>query len=118
MFSRTIPHSAECVPSSGDRLFGDCFSEYPTNNLGPGHRGATGSSSGIIDERRMTKTPSSLLERLRLPGDPAAWARFVALYAPLIYGWGLRAGLQESDAADLAQEVLVTLLQVLPTFTY
>jgi RNA polymerase sigma-70 factor (ECF subfamily) len=66
----------------------------------------------------MTKTPSSLLERLRQPFDPEAWAQFVALYAPVIFSWGRRAGLQEADAADLVQEVLVTLLQVLPTFTY
>jgi RNA polymerase sigma-70 factor (ECF subfamily) len=66
----------------------------------------------------MTRTPSSLLERLRQPFEPQAWARFVALYAPLIYSWGRRAGLQESDAADLAQDVFVTLLRVLPTFTY
>ena len=66
----------------------------------------------------MTKTPSSLLERLRQPFEPDAWARFVSLYAPLIFSWGRRAGLQEPDAADLAQEVFVTLLRVLPTFTY
>jgi RNA polymerase sigma-70 factor (ECF subfamily) len=66
----------------------------------------------------MTKTPASLLERLRSPFEPAAWARFVALYTPLIYSWGRRVGLQEEDAADLVQEVFVTLLHVLPTFTY
>jgi RNA polymerase sigma-70 factor (ECF subfamily) len=66
----------------------------------------------------MTKTPSSLLERLRQPFEPEAWARFVSLYTPLIYSWGRRAGLQEQDAADLVQDVFVTLLQVLPTFTY
>jgi len=66
----------------------------------------------------MTKTPSSLLERLRQPFEPEAWGRFVSLYTPLIYSWGRRVGLQESDAADLVQDVFVTLLQVLPTFTY
>lgn len=66
----------------------------------------------------MTKTPASLLERLRQPFEPDAWARFVALYTPLIYSWGCRVGLQKQDAADLVQEVFVTLLQVLPTFTY
>jgi RNA polymerase sigma-70 factor, ECF subfamily len=66
----------------------------------------------------MTKTPSSLLERLRQPFEPAAWARFVTLYTPLIYSWARRIGLQEPDAADLVQDVFVTLLQVLPTFTY
>jgi RNA polymerase sigma-70 factor (ECF subfamily) len=66
----------------------------------------------------MTKTPSSLLERLRQPFDPEAWARFVALYTPLVYSWGRRVGLQETDAADLVQDVFLTLLAVLPTFTY
>src|SRR5436305_13983614 len=66
----------------------------------------------------MTKTPASLLERLRQPFEPAAWERFVSLYTPLIYSWGRRVGLQEQDAADLVQDVFVTLIQVLPTFTY
>lgn len=66
----------------------------------------------------MTKTPANLLERLRAPFEPEAWARFVTLYTPLIYAWARRVGLQEQDAADLVQEVFVTLLQVLPTFTY
>jgi RNA polymerase sigma-70 factor (ECF subfamily) len=66
----------------------------------------------------MTRTPSSLLERLRQPFEPEAWGRFVALYTPLVYSWGRRVGLQEQDAADLVQDVFVTLLQVLPTFTY
>jgi RNA polymerase sigma-70 factor (ECF subfamily) len=66
----------------------------------------------------MTRTPSSLLERLRQPFEPEAWARFVALYTPLLYSWARRLGLQEQDAADLVQDVFVTLLQVLPTFNY
>src|SRR5438874_1167415 len=66
----------------------------------------------------MSTTPASLLERLRQPFEPEAWARFVSLYTPLIFSWARRVGLQEQDAADLVQEVFVTLLQVLPTFTY
>jgi RNA polymerase sigma-70 factor (ECF subfamily) len=66
----------------------------------------------------VTNTSSSLLERLRQPFDPEAWERFVSLYTPLIYSWGRRVGLQEQDAADLVQDVFVTLLQVLPTFAY
>jgi RNA polymerase sigma-70 factor (ECF subfamily) len=66
----------------------------------------------------MTTTPASLLDRLRQPFDPEAWARLVALYTPLIYSWGRRVGLQDQDAADLVQDVFVTLLQVLPTFNY
>jgi RNA polymerase sigma-70 factor (ECF subfamily) len=66
----------------------------------------------------MTKTPTSLLERLRQPADPGAWDRFVSLYAPLIYAWGRHVGLQDHDAGDLVQDVFVKLIQVLPTFRY
>lgn len=66
----------------------------------------------------MTQTPVSLLERLRQPFDPEAWERFVALYAPLLHSWACSLGLQAQDAADLVQEVFVTLIKVLPTFTY
>lgn len=66
----------------------------------------------------MTKTPSSLLERLRQSFDAEAWSRFVALYAPLIYSWGRRVGLQDQDASDLVQEVFANLIHILPTFAY
>src|SRR3954452_12743409 len=49
---------------------------------------------------RMTKTPISLLERLRGSFDPEAWDRFVSLYSPVILMWGRHIGLQEHDAAD------------------
>lgn len=66
----------------------------------------------------MTKTPTSLLARLREPFEDEAWGRFVSLFTPLIYAWARQAGLREHDAADLVQEVFVKLLQVLPTFSY
>jgi RNA polymerase sigma-70 factor (ECF subfamily) len=66
----------------------------------------------------MTPTPVSLLERLRQPFDSGAWARFVALYTPLIFSWGRGVGLQDQDAEDLVQDVFVTLVKVLPTFSY
>ena len=69
-------------------------------------------------KKRMTKTPVSLLERLRDSFDADAWARFVSIYTPLIYSWGRHVGLQEQDAADLVQDVFATLIQVLPTFAY
>jgi RNA polymerase sigma-70 factor (ECF subfamily) len=66
----------------------------------------------------MHSTPVSLLERLRDPGETAAWDRFVALYTPLLYHWARRLDLQESDAGDLVQEVYLTLVQELPQFNY
>jgi RNA polymerase sigma factor (sigma-70 family) len=51
-------------------------------------------------------TRPSLLLRLRDPRDGAAWGEFVRLYAPLVYGYARKQGLQDADAADLCQQVL------------
>jgi RNA polymerase sigma-70 factor (ECF subfamily) len=51
-------------------------------------------------------TRPSLLARIKDTGDRQAWAEFVDMYAPLIYGYALKQGLQDADAADLTQEVL------------
>src|ERR1700730_18554791 len=51
-------------------------------------------------------TRASLLLRLRDPQDEAAWKQFVDLYAPLVYGYARKQGLQDADAADLSQDVL------------
>jgi RNA polymerase sigma-70 factor (ECF subfamily) len=70
----------------------------------------------------MNTTPVSLLERLRqAPAggcDPLVWRRFTDLYTPLMYYWARRLGLQESDAADLVQDVFLKLIRKLPEFTY
>jgi RNA polymerase sigma-70 factor (ECF subfamily) len=63
-------------------------------------------------------TSLSLLVRLQRPGEASAWARFVQIYTPLLLLWLRGWGLQEQDAADLAQEVFVTLLQKLPEFRH
>ena len=53
-------------------------------------------------------TRLTLLGRLRNPADRDAWAEFVALYGRCILLWGRRDfGLQESDAENLRQEVLI-----------
>jgi len=72
----------------------------------------------------MNSTPASgtsptLLGRLRLnPDDRAAWTDFVARYNPLILSWCRRSGLQEADADDVAQQVLLLLAAKLRTFAY
>ena len=55
---------------------------------------------------------------LRQPSATKAWERFVELYTPLLFHWARRLGLQESDAADLVQDILATLLEELPRFEY
>lgn len=49
-------------------------------------------------------TESSLLVRVR-SFDETAWNQLVELYAPLIYEWCRRSGLQPSDSADVGQDV-------------
>jgi RNA polymerase sigma-70 factor (ECF subfamily) len=66
----------------------------------------------------MDDTPASLLERLRGPTNQEAWTRFTRLYTPLLFHWVRRLGLGTEDAADLVQDVLVTLVRELPRFEY
>lgn len=51
-------------------------------------------------------TQPSLLVRLCDKADAEAWSQFVDIYAPLVYGYARRGGLQDADAADLTQDVL------------
>jgi RNA polymerase sigma factor (sigma-70 family) len=51
-------------------------------------------------------TRPSLLVRIKDLADQEAWEQFVEVYAPLVYGFARKRGLQEADASDLTQEVL------------
>jgi RNA polymerase sigma-70 factor (ECF subfamily) len=51
-------------------------------------------------------TRLSLLIRLRDHQDRQAWTQFVEVYAPLIYGYARKRGLQDADAADITQTCL------------
>ena len=67
----------------------------------------------------MDTTSASLLIRLQSAhSDTVAWNRFVDLYTPLIYFWARKMGLQSSDASDLVQDVLTTLIRKLPEFRH
>jgi RNA polymerase sigma-70 factor (ECF subfamily) len=64
-------------------------------------------------------TRVTLLGRLRLdPTNEAAWGEFVEHYGPRIYGWCRHWNLQEADAQDVTQMVLLRLAQRLRQFTY
>jgi len=63
-------------------------------------------------------TRASLLVRIRQTEDQEAWSQFVELYAPLVYGFARRQGLQDADAADLAQDVLGTVAAAAKAFEY
>jgi RNA polymerase sigma-70 factor (ECF subfamily) len=60
-------------------------------------------------------TPRSMLDCIKA-NDPRGWERLVALYAPLVFHWCRRHALQESDAADVTQEVFRAVLTHVSTF--
>jgi len=65
-----------------------------------------------------TQTSYTLLTRIRDVSDQQAWEEFVECYAPKIFLWCRRFHLQESDAADITQEVLVKLVSAMQSFVY
>jgi RNA polymerase sigma-70 factor (ECF subfamily) len=52
------------------------------------------------------------------PKDQAAWSDFVARYGPRILQWCRGWGLQESDAQDVTQDVLLKLNLLMARFVY
>jgi RNA polymerase sigma factor (sigma-70 family) len=66
-----------------------------------------------------SQTNVTLLGRLReTPDDAAAWEAFVRRYGPRIYDWCRGWRLQEADAEDVTQNVLMRLSQKLRNFNY
>jgi RNA polymerase sigma-70 factor (ECF subfamily) len=64
-------------------------------------------------------TRVTLLHRLtQNPVDQLSWSEFVRLYGPAIRGWLVHWGLQEADAQDVTQNVLLRLTAKLPQFKY
>lgn len=65
-----------------------------------------------------TTTQASLMLRLRDHSDATAWSEFMDVYSPLIYGFCRSRKLQSSDAADVAQEVLMRVARAIRVFEY
>ena len=59
------------------------------------------------------ETRDSLIVQLQTPENRLAWERFVDLYRPTIVRLARSRGLQESDAEDLAQKVLMAVATAL-----
>ena len=55
------------------------------------------------------ETQASLLLQIQAGDDSDAWQQFVAIYRPIIYRLARRHGLQDADAQDLAQQVLLSI---------
>lgn len=64
-------------------------------------------------------TSPTLLGRLRqAPDDPAAWAEFSRRYGAMILRWCRHWGLQDADAQDVSQNVLLELSRQMREFVY
>lgn len=65
------------------------------------------------------QTSPTLLGRLRQqPADEAAWREFVERYGRKIYAWCGQRQLQQADAEDVTQMVLIRLAERMRSFTY
>lgn len=68
-------------------------------------------------ERGGESTSPSLLQKVR-EHDEQAWGRLVTLYGPLVYGWCRLAKIQDSDAADIGQEVFRAVSRTIGSFVH
>ncbi len=66
----------------------------------------------------MNETSLSLLSRLGRSPESESWSRLVDLYAPLLRAWLRKYDVQDSDADDLVQEVLLAVSKDLGKFDH
>lgn len=65
------------------------------------------------------RTSVTLLARLGgSTADPGAWEEFLRRYGPRVLGWCRHWNLQEADAEDVAQNVLLSVARQMRTFRY
>ena len=61
---------------------------------------------------------SLIMKVVRSPADQAAWSEFVDRYGPKVFAWCRGWGLQQADAEDVTQAVLVKLVRQMNRFSY
>src|SRR6266487_1159865 len=87
------------------------------DNVGEWSR-SSGAVLPMADAWLPTTCPT-LLARLRHdPSNESAWEEFVEHYGRHIYRWCRQWKLQDADAEDVTQDILVKLTQKLRAFTY
>jgi RNA polymerase sigma factor (sigma-70 family) len=64
------------------------------------------------------KTSAAMLEEMRDPNNREVWSRFVGRYEKVIGNWCRKRGLQDADADDVTQQILLILLDEMPEFVY
>ena len=66
----------------------------------------------------MDSTRHTLLYKIRDAENAVAWEEFVEIYAPLIYGFAKRQGLQHADASDVVQDSMKSVASAIRNFEY
>lgn len=66
----------------------------------------------------MNETSLTLLDRIQSDGSDQDWQLLEELYQPLLQAWAKRFQVQSDDITDLTQDVLVTVLRELPSFSH
>jgi len=62
----------------------------------------------------MPDTRDSLIVQVQNPANREAWEQFTAIYRPVIYRLARTRGMQDADADDLAQQVLLAVGRAIP----
>lgn len=85
---------------------------------GAGENSRAFSGVGAVNESVVRTSPTLLARLRRDAGDQAAWREFVHRYGSCVYRWCRKWNLQEADAEDVTQTVLVKLAAKMRTFEY
>ena len=70
-----------------------------------------------VVERLMSEFPETqetLLLKVKNPADAEAWERFSLIYRPAVYRFARRRGMQDADAEDLSQQVMMSIARAIP----
>lgn len=62
---------------------------------------------------RLPDTSESLIDRLRDPADEVAWREFLEIYRPVIHRVVRSQGIQEADAEDIVQQILIAVVKAI-----
>ena len=84
----------------------------------PRQSSALAGSADFARVFHMNETSLSLLNRLRRSPDSESWNRLVDLYGPLIKAWLRKYDVQDNDADDVVQEVLLAVSKDLGKFDH
>src|SRR6266446_1215878 len=82
-------------------------------------RGSLNTQTGRMNKTdELIPTRKSLLSRLKNWDDQESWRVFFETYWKLIYTTGIKAGLTETEAQDVVQETVISILKSMGDFKY